>query len=66
MKSGRSGAHKPDQCGLSCKANKCSDVGTGDPGVLFTYETSMKLVMPTQPAQMNAATVNKYNFERTR
>ncbi len=28
--SGRSGAHKPDKLGLSCKAYKYSDAGTGD------------------------------------
>ncbi len=39
-KSGFSGALKPDRLGLSCKANKCSDVGTGDLGVLTTHETS--------------------------
>ncbi len=27
------------QLGLSCKASKCSDAGTGDPGVLPTQET---------------------------
>ncbi len=41
MKSGCSGALKPDRLGLSCKANKCSDVGTGGLGVLPTsHETS--------------------------
>ncbi len=30
VKSGRSGALKPDRLGLSCKANKCSDAGAGD------------------------------------
>ncbi len=39
VKSGRSGALKPDRLGLSCKANKCSDTGTGDLGVLTTHET---------------------------
>ncbi len=34
MGSGRSGAHKPAKLCLSCKANKCSDAGTGDLGVL--------------------------------
>ncbi len=38
--SGRPGAHKPDKLGLSCKANKCSDVGTGIVSVLPTLETS--------------------------
>ncbi len=36
--------------GLSCKANKCSDTGTGDLGVLTTHEAS-PLVTPAQPAQ---------------
>ncbi len=36
VKSGRSGARKQGKLGLSCKANKCSDAGTGDPGVLPT------------------------------
>ncbi len=40
MKSGCSGALKPDWLSLSCKANKCSDAGTGDPGVLTTHKTS--------------------------
>ncbi len=40
VKSGRSGARKPDNLGLSCKATKCSDAGTGDLGVLTTHEIS--------------------------
>ncbi len=40
MKSGCSGALKSDRLGLSCKANKCSNAGTGDLGVLTTHETS--------------------------
>ncbi len=40
MKSGRSGAHRPGKLGLSCKANKCSDAGTGDFGVLPAREIS--------------------------
>ncbi len=40
MKSGRSGALKTDKLGLSCKANKCSDAGTGDFDVLTIHETS--------------------------
>ncbi len=39
VKSERPGAHKPDRLGLSCKANKCSDVGTGVVSVLPTLET---------------------------
>ncbi len=38
VKSGRCSAHKPGKLGLNCKANKCSDAGTGDPGVLTTHE----------------------------
>ncbi len=34
MKSGRSGALKPDKLGLNCKDNKCSDAGTWDLGML--------------------------------
>ncbi len=34
------GALKLDRLGLSCKASKCSDAGTGDLGVLTTHETS--------------------------
>ncbi len=45
MKSGRSGALKPDRLGLSCKANKYSDAGTGGLGVLTTHEIS-PLVSP--------------------
>ncbi len=33
VKSGRSGAPNPGKFGLSCKANKCNDAGTGDIGV---------------------------------
>ncbi len=40
VKSGRSGALKPGKLGLGCEANKCSDAGTGDLGVLPTHETS--------------------------
>ncbi len=40
VKSGRSGAHKPDKLGMSCKANKYSHAGTGDLCVLPTQETS--------------------------
>ncbi len=40
-KSGRSGAHKLDKLGLSCKADKCSDTGAGDLGALPTHETSL-------------------------
>ncbi len=40
VKSGCSGALKPDMLGLSCKANKCSDAGTGDLGALTTHVTS--------------------------
>ncbi len=51
VKSGRSGALKREKLGLACKANKCSDAGTGDFGVLPTQETlSMNPVMPAQPA----------------
>ncbi len=40
MKSERFGALKPGTLGLSCKANKCSDAGTRNLGVLPTRETS--------------------------
>ncbi len=40
MKSGHYGALKPDRFDLSCEANKCSDTGTEDLGVLTTHETS--------------------------
>ncbi len=40
MKSGRSGALKPDKLGLSCKDNKYSDAGALDLGVLYTHEFS--------------------------
>ncbi len=36
---GRSGANKPSKFGLRCKANKRSDAGTGDLGVLPTQGT---------------------------
>ncbi len=40
VKSGYSGDLKPDRLGVSYKANKCSDAGTGDLSVLTTQETS--------------------------
>ncbi len=40
MKSRRSSALKSDRIGLSNKANKCSNAGTGDLGVLTIHETS--------------------------
>ncbi len=40
MKSERFGALKPGTLGLCCKANKCSDAGTGGLGVLPTHEIS--------------------------
>ncbi len=40
MKSGLSGALKPDR--LGCNANNCSDTGTGDLGVLTTHETTSR------------------------
>ncbi len=45
MVSLRSGALKRERLGLSCKANKCSDAGTGDLGVLPTHETSLMKVL---------------------
>ncbi len=39
--SGRSGAHKPDKLGLSYKAYKYSDAGTGDLVVSPTHEGSV-------------------------
>ncbi len=44
VKSGCSGVLKPDMLALSGKANKCSDAGTGDLGVLTTRETSQPMV----------------------
>ncbi len=38
VKSGRSGALKPDRLGLTCKVNKCSNAGTGDLSVPTTHE----------------------------
>ncbi len=35
-----SGCLKPGRLGLSCKANKCSDYGTGNLGVLNAHEKS--------------------------
>ncbi len=40
VESGHYNAHRPSKLGLSCKANKCSDAGTGDLGVLTANETS--------------------------
>ncbi len=49
MKSRRSDTLKSGRLGLGCKANKCSDAGNGDVGVLPTNESSlMQLVMPAQ------------------
>ncbi len=41
MKRLRSGALRPGKLGVSCKANKFSDAGTGDLGVLPTHETPL-------------------------
>ncbi len=38
--------NRANKLGLSCKANKCSDAGAGDLGVLPAQETS-----PAQPDQ---------------
>ncbi len=43
MKSGCSGALKPDRCDLSCRANECSDAGTGDLSVLAAHEICSKV-----------------------
>ncbi len=51
MKSGRSGALKPDRLGLSCRATKCSDAGTGDLGMLTAHETCR-----LNPTRANAIT----------
>ncbi len=40
VKSGCFGDLTKDRLGLSYKANKCSDAGAGDLGVLTTQETS--------------------------
>ncbi len=40
MKKGRSGALKLGKLVLSCKANKLSDAGAGDLGVLPAHEAS--------------------------
>ncbi len=40
VKSGRSDVYNLRNLGLSYKANKCSDTGTGDLGVLTTHEIS--------------------------
>ncbi len=54
MKSGQTGAHKPDKLGLICEANKYSDAGAKDLGVLTTHETSPCLgdAGSTQPGGM--------------
>ncbi len=41
VKGGCPGALKSDRFSLSCRANKCSDAGIGDLGVLTTQETSV-------------------------
>ncbi len=55
VKSGCSGAIKPDRHGMCCKANKCSDAGPGDLGVLTIHETSpwfsLGDVGPTRPGE---------------
>ncbi len=52
MKSGFSGALKPDRLGLSSKVNMCSNAGTGDLGVPTTHET---LSCRLNSARVNAA-----------
>ncbi len=50
------------QLGLSCKANKCIDTGTGDLGVLPTRETS-PTEMTTIPCTHLATTAIKADLE---
>ncbi len=70
MKSGYSGTLKLDRFGLNCKANKCSDAGTGDPGMLIIDETSPWFsvgdagstrpgLMPSQTAKCNSTASGK-------
>ncbi len=57
VKSGRSGTLKLGKLGLSCKANKCGDAGTGDLGVLTTHETLAELLV--MPRVITATSINK-------
>ncbi len=57
MREDTTGALLPGKLGLNCKANKCSDAGHGDLGVLITHEIlsmetaiMLSLVMPAKPA----------------
>ncbi len=64
MKSGCSGALKPDRLGLTYKANKCSDTGTGDFGVQTTHESSPRLSLGDAGSSKNKTDgVKKLLFE---
>ncbi len=54
------GDHKPGELKLSCKANKYSDAGTGDLGLLHTHETSlMKITAFLTNLGTSEASLNK-------
>ncbi len=65
MKSGWSGALKPDRLGLSCKPNKCSETGTGDLGVLPTHETSSIQIVPVSPPPLLMANYTDFVREQS-
>ncbi len=62
MKSGRCSAHKPGKLGLSCKANKCSDAGTGDLEVLTAHsKTYIRLAVAHSKVSCMAAAASVYD-----
>ncbi len=61
VKSKHFGAHKLYRLGLSCKANKCSDTGTGDLGVLTAHEIS-----PYVSLGVAGSTVPHYDYPKHR
>ncbi len=44
-----------DQIGLSCKASKCNNAGTGALGVLITHETSLMQATITRTTHLASA-----------
>ncbi len=64
VNSGRSDALKPDKLGLSCKANKYSEAGNGELGLLPTHEPSvMKMTVYVTPGKprFNGTSIDKLN-----
>ncbi len=51
VKSGRSGAHKPDKVGLSCKVKNVATPALGTSECYLSMKYRHALVMPAKPAK---------------